>query len=215
MIFLNRTQAAEKLAEKIRPLHLAGPLVLAIPRGGVPVGMAMARALSCSLGVIPLIRIPIPWNPEAGYGAVVMDGTSALNLPLIRRLELSEAELEMATGMVREEARRRARIYLNNRPFPSLAGKTAILADDGISSGYSMLAAVRFVRKKNPLAVIVASPIASEAACAMLSSEPGIENLVVLVRDPEPLFSLAAHYRDFNPVTDDEVIRCLSSANAK
>ncbi len=213
MIFLNSIQAGEKLAEKIQPLLLAGPLVLAIPRGGAPVGAAAARALACPLDVISLVRITIPWDPEASYGAVTMDGTSALNLPLIHRLEISAAELEMASGMVREEAGRRERTYGNGRPFPSLAGKTVILVDDGLSSGYSMLAAGRFVRKKNPLAVIVASPVSSDSAYRMLSSETGIDRLIVLVKDMEQVFRLAGFYKDFKPLTDMDVISCLSSAS--
>ncbi len=215
MMFLNRAQAGEKLAEKIKSFHLAGPLVLAIPRGGVPVGAAMARALACPLDVIPLINIPIPWNPEASYGAAVIDGTSAFNLPLVHRLEISETELEMATGRAMEEARRRARIYRNDRPFPSLAGKTAMLVDDGLSSGYSMLAAIRFIRKEKPLSVIVAAPVASDSAYRMLSAEAGIDGLIVLVRVTERVFSLSAFYKEFTPLADEDVVRHPSSASSK
>ncbi len=213
MIFQNRTQAGEKLAQELKALHLPDPIVLAIPRGGVPVGVAVAKALSCPFDVVSLIKIPIPWSPEASYGVVVIDGTMALNQPLIHRLELSEKELEMAADMVMKEVKRRELIYRNGRLFPSLQRRAVILTDDGLASGYSMLAAAAFVRKKNPGSVIIASPVASESALNMLSKEPSIDKLVALVKDAEPVFSLPSFYKDFAPLTDDDVVQYLSGVS--
>jgi putative phosphoribosyl transferase len=211
MMFLNRTQAGEKLAAKLQPLELIKPLVLAIPRGGVPVAGEIAKALSCPLDVIPLTKIPVPWSPEASYGVVAMDGTLVLNRPLVNRLELSERELELAAASIVLDAKKREQRYRGDKPFPELAGCTVILVDDGLSSGYSMLAAVDFAIKRKPRSLIVASPVSSDAAYRLLAGKMGISNLVVLVHDAEQAFSLSAHYKEFAQVTDNEVVKILAS----
>jgi predicted phosphoribosyltransferase len=210
MHFQNRTAAGEKLARELKALLLQGPFVLAIPRGGVPVGAAVARALGCPFDVIPLIKIPIPWSPEAGYGVVVMDGTITLNQSLVNRLELSDRELEMAESMAAQEVKRREQTYRQGRPFPELEGKSVIITDDGLASGYSMLAATAFVKKRNPRVLIVAVPVASEMAHKLVAAEPGINKLVALATDAEQLFSLASYYREFPALTDDDVLRELA-----
>ncbi len=212
MIFQNRKQAGEKLALALSSLALTEPLVLALPRGGVPIGSAVAQGLSCPLDVIPIMKIPIPWNPEASYGVVAIDGTMALNMPLIHRLELSEREIEMAAQKVMQEVERRAQLYRNNKPFPSLEQRSVIIVDDGLRSGYSMLAAADFVKKKNPRLIVAAVPVASDTAYRMLSTKRQIDKLLALVRDPEQVFPLSSYYKEFNSLTDDDVVRCLISA---
>lgn len=207
--YQNRIKAGELLGRELLSLGLRDAVVLAIPRGGVPVGSAVARILECPFDIVPLLKIPIPWSPEASYGAVAMDGTMALNLPLINRLEVSMRELEMTAVMVAREAKRREHVLRRGRPFPDMADKKIIIVDDGLGSGYSMLAAVNFVKKRGPDAMIVAAPVASEMACAMLSAEHGLGKLVVLVRNTNPVFSVSAHYKDFQPVSDEDMIRML------
>ncbi len=206
MIFQDRTQAGKKLAQELKSLGLIDPLVLALPRGGVPVGRAVSNVLVCTLDVIPLMKIPIPWSPEASYGVVAMDGTLALNMPLVHRLELSERELEIATSLVRQEAERREQLYRQGKPYPELENRSVILVDDGLASGYSMLAAVNFVKKRRPRAVIVAAPIASDSAVRMLAADRDVAAIVTLVNDAEPFFSLAAYYREFKTLTDSDVL---------
>lgn len=201
----------EKLAREILARRPARPVVLAIPRGGAPVGRALARALACPFDIIPLIKIPIPWAPEASYGAVASDGTRAINEPLLHRFELSEKELDMAIQAVLPIVKKREETYRQDRPVPSLNGKTVIITDDGLASGYTMLAAVRFVRKHKPLAVFVAVPVASEQGYTLLASEPGIDGIVVLVKDREQVFSLPSFYKDFDTVSDDDVVQHLST----
>jgi putative phosphoribosyl transferase len=212
MIFQSRSQAGEKLGQELMRLELRDPFVLAIPRGGVPVGSAVAKALSCPFDVIPLVKVPIPWNPEASYGAVAEDGTVALNMPLIHRLELSEREIEMAAQKVMQEAERRAQLYRNNKPFPSLEQKSVIIVDDGLGSGYSMLAAADFVKKKKSRFIVAAAPVASDASYRMLATKRQIDKLLTLVRDPEQVFPLSSYFKEFNSLTDDDVVRCLASA---
>jgi putative phosphoribosyl transferase len=210
MIFQNRTQAGEKLAQELAKQALTRPLVLALPRGGVPVGSAIAKALSCPLDVIPLMKIPFPWSPEANFGVVAMDGTTVLNMPLINRLELSEAELKMTTSRVLQEAERRDQLYRRREPFPDLENRTVILTDDGLASGYSMFAAVSFAKKRRPLAIIVASPVITDTAYRMLVADKEIGCIIALARDAELLFSLPDYYREFTAVTDDDVVRILA-----
>lgn len=212
MLFQNRAHAGEKLAKELKLLQLHDPIVLAIPRGGVPVGGAIAKALRCAFDVIPLMKIPIPWSPEASYGVVAMDGTLALNVPLVNRLELSERELDMAAKKVLEEAKRRDQRYRQGRPFPELANRTVIITDDGLASGYSMLAAVGFVKKKRPRQLIVASPIAADVAQRLIKADQGVDTMIILALDSAQVFSLSSYYKDFKALTDDDVRAELASA---
>ena len=208
--FHNRMEGGEKLAREILVRRPAHPVVLAIPRGGAPVGQALARALACPFDIIPLIKIPVPWAPEASYGAVASDGTRAINEPLLHRFELSEKELDVAIQAVLPIVKKREELYRQDRPFPSLKGKTVIITDDGLASGHTMLAAVRFVKNKGPASIVVAVPVASEQGYALLSSEPGINEIVVLVKDREQVFSLPAFYKDFDTISDDDVVQHLA-----
>jgi putative phosphoribosyl transferase len=214
MVFQNRTQAGEKLAQELVKLALVDPLVLALPRGGVPVGIAVAGILNCPFDVLPLMKIPIPWSPEASYGVVVMDGTVVLNKPLINRLELSGPELEIAANGVLQEAKKREQLYRRGKPFPDLVNRTVVFADDGLASGYSMLAAVTFAKKHRPRSIIAAAPIVSDTAYRMLTADKEIAHVVSLARNSEQLFSLADHYREFTRLTDDDMVKLLSIAGA-
>jgi len=213
MIFKDRTEAGEKLAQALKNQVLIDPIVLALPRGGVPVGKAVARVLNCTLDVIPLMKIPIPWSPEVNYGVVAMDGTIAVNSPLVKRLELSERELEVATFMVLQEAQRREQLYRQGKPFPRLERRTVILIDDGLASGYSMLAAVNVVKKRQPHTIIVSAPVTSNVAFRLLAEEKKISSIITLVKDAEPFFSLKAYYRKFGLLTDDDVLHDLASSS--
>ncbi len=136
----------------------------------------------------------------------------ALNTPLIHRLEMSERKIHLAAQRVMQEVERREQSYRNGRPFPSLEQKSVIIVDDGIGSGYSMLAAVDFVKKRHPLAIVAASPVASDAALRMLAAKQQIDTLLTLIRDPEQVFSLTSYFKEFNSLTDDDVVRCLIAA---
>lgn len=210
MIFHDRKEAGERLAQELGKLALVNPIILALPRGGVPVGGAAARILGCPLDVIPLMKIPIPWSAEASYGVVAMDGTTALNRPLVNRLELSDRELEIATQNVQQEAGRREQLYRCGKPYPNLANRTVIIVDDGIASGYSMLAAVNFVKKRAFQSIIVAAPVSSDIAVRMLMAGDSSCRIITLARDQETVFSLGDYYRAFPILTDTDVIRELA-----
>jgi predicted phosphoribosyltransferase len=212
MIFQSRIQAGEKLAQELLSLNLSNPFVLAIPRGGAPVARSVADTLHCPLDVIPLMKIPIPWSEDASYGTMVADGTIAMNMSLVHRLELSEREIEMAAGKIMGEAQRREQLYRKGRSFPSLENRSVVIIDDAIGSGYSMLAAVDFVKKKKPRMIIAASPVSSDAAFRMLAAKPQANLFIALVRDQDPVFSLDSYYKEFSPVTDDDVLFCLRAS---
>jgi putative phosphoribosyl transferase len=133
--------------------------VLAIPRGGVPVGYEVSRVLGCPLDVIVPRKLPIPWSPEAGFGAIMPDGTRVLNERMARQLGLAADEIAEIAEEVLDEVRRREAAFRGNRPPPAVAGRAAILIDDGLATGYTMIAAVRAVRKRGPSSVVVAVPV--------------------------------------------------------
>jgi putative phosphoribosyl transferase len=207
VIFKTRTEAGEKLAREVIKLKPASPIVLGIPRGGVPVGEPVARALGCALDVVVLRKIPIPWSPEAGYGAVTLDRTVVLNEKMLSHIRLGSAEIEAGISEVYREVLRRERAYRGDRPFPDLKGRTAVLVDDGLASGYTMLAAVKFVRARGAASVVVASPVASESAYELI--RPETDELVVLHVDYAAQFAVASFYEEFPDMRDEEVIAVL------
>ncbi|NIM46277.1 MAG: phosphoribosyltransferase, partial [Nitrososphaeria archaeon] len=143
--------------------------LLAIPAGGVPIGYATAKELHTSLDIIVVRKIQIPWNPEAGFGAVTWNGETILNKPLVRQLGLNEALIDEAVSKTREIIEERVRRFRGGRPPPDLREKTIILVDDGLASGFTMLAAAKSVKKENPRATIVAVPTASLSAVELVA----------------------------------------------
>ena len=202
MIFKDRRDAGRMLAE-----HLMGyrhnSIVLAIPRGGVPVGYEVSRRLGVPLDLIIPRKLPIPSDPEAGFGAVAPDGTVVLNERLVAYLGLSVKDIEAIVADVLKEVRRRIREYRGDKPLPDLKGKNAIIVDDGLASGYTMIAAVRAVRKERPRRVIVAVPCSPETSVERLEKEAD-EVICLRVQRYGP-FAVASHYESFPDLSDEEV----------
>ncbi|MCK4490985.1 MAG: hypothetical protein KAU03_00070, partial [Candidatus Altiarchaeales archaeon] len=149
-MFKDRLHAGRELAKKLREYRGRDVIVLAIPRGGVPVAYSIALELDAVLDVIVPRKIPIPWNPEAGFGAVTVDGEIVLNKDLVDRIGLEDDEIKELAGPVIEEIKRRIRIYRGDKKFLDLGGETVIIVDDGLASGYTMLSAIKSVRRRNP-----------------------------------------------------------------
>ncbi|MBE3088526.1 MAG: phosphoribosyltransferase [Chloroflexi bacterium] len=160
-IFNNRTDAGQRLASELTGYKGSQTVVLAIPRGGVPVAVEVAVKLEASLDMIFVRKIPIPDEPEAGYGAVAEDGATILNRPMVRDLRLTASEIEEQAENVRAEIKRRSRAFREKLLPVSLVGKTVIIIDDGLASGYTMLAAVKSARQQQAAEVVVAVPAAS------------------------------------------------------
>ena len=212
-LFRDRLHAGHKLAERLIEYKDQDTVVLAIPRGGVPVGFEIAKHLNAQFDVIIPRKIPIPWNPEAGLGAVTADGTMVLNERMIRNLGLSKTEIDEAAEEVRQEIERRTQEYRDDQPEPDVRGRPVILVDDGLASGYTMLAAVESLKKADPSSVIVAVPVASRGAARLVA--PEVDDLVALVISDRLPFAVADFYMEWRDLTDAEVIACLKQAQER
>jgi predicted phosphoribosyltransferase len=207
-VFKDRLHAGKLLADKLRPL-IAGRDVqlLAVPAGGVAVGYAVAQNLNVPLEIAIVRKIQIPWNTEAGFGAVTWDGRVLFNELLVSQLGLSSEVVEQCVSQTRETVRQRMEKFRGNRPFPELSGKTLILVDDGLASGFTMLAAVESVRAKQPEEIVIAVPTASLGAIQLLA--PSVDRLLCLNVRQGPIFAVADAYDKWYDVPDDEVLELL------
>ncbi|MGQ9711257.1 MAG: phosphoribosyltransferase [Desulfotomaculales bacterium] len=206
-MFADRVDAGRRLAERLRAEGLRPDIVLAIPRGGVVIGAEVARALGVPLDVIVPRKVGAPHNPEYAVGAVTEDGTFIYDEQVLRALDLEPADLSGEVERQVREIARRTRLYRRDAPHPSLAGKSIILTDDGIATGLTTLAALRSLKKARPREVILAVPVASREALAVL--RPEVDRVVCLLV-PELFFAVGQFYREFGQTTDEEVIALLS-----
>ncbi|MBN1153120.1 MAG: phosphoribosyltransferase [Dehalococcoidia bacterium] len=211
--FRDRADAGRQLAEALRPYASAETVVLAVPRGGVPVAIEVARRFNAPLDVVVTRKIPIPGNPEAGYGAVAEDGEVFLNQPLVAQLGLSQRQIERQAAQVLAEIERRTFLYRGELPRASLAGKTALIIDDGLASGFTMVAAARSVKRQNAARIVVASPVASGSAYQLV--EPMCDAIVCIVVSHSYPFAVASFYRNWYDLTDDEVTAYLQEWQAE
>jgi predicted phosphoribosyltransferase len=182
-------------------------LVLALPRGGVPVGYEVARALGAPLDVFLVRKLGVPGYEELAMGAVASGGVRVLNDEIVRGLGISEHGIDVAVAREMEELARRERLYRGDRPPPDVAGRTVILVDDGLATGATMRAAVAALREQQPTRIVVAVPTASPDTCEVLKAEA---DDVVCAITPEPFFAVGHWYEDFTQTTDDEVRELLA-----
>jgi putative phosphoribosyl transferase len=209
MRFLNRSEAGRMLAEKLKDYRARKPVVLALPRGGVPVGYEIAKTLDAPLDVVLVRKLGVPFQPELALGAVV-DGDMpevVVNEEIRDALELPESYLAEATAIQLKEIERRRRLYLAGRVPVSIDGRTAILADDGIATGATMLAALRATRHRHPAAVVVATPVGAADTIARLQAEA---DAVVCLHVPHTMAGVGQFYRDFTQVDDATVAALLA-----
>ena len=201
--FRNRTDAGRRLAEKLAAYaDRPDVLVLALPRGGVPVGFEVARALGAPLDVFLVRKLGVPGYEELAMGAVATGGGRVLNDEIVRGLGISEHEIDAAAARELQELARRARLYRGDRSPPDAAGRTVILVDDGLATGATMRAAVEALKQQHPARTVVAVPTASPDTCEALKAEA---DDVVCAMSPEPFFAVGHWYEDFTQTTDDEV----------
>jgi putative phosphoribosyl transferase len=212
VLFENRVDAGKKLAQALKGMEqeLKRSIVLGIPRGGVPVGYVLAKTLGCELDTIVLRKIPIPSDPEAGYGAVTIDRTVIINQEMLPYLHLSKKEMEQGIEEVYQEVKRRNQIYRKGKSFPELKGRSVILTDDGLATGYTMLAAIKFCLKKKPKGIIVAVPVASDSAADLI--KPQSDQFIVLHVSGSFYFAVASFYKKFEDMTDEEVVEILEKS---
>ena len=186
-------------------------LVLALPRGGVPVAFEVAQALHAPLDVFIVRKLGMPGHEELAIGAIASGGVRVLNEDLIRLLGVPNNVLQDITARELEELRRREAAYRGSRPPEPIAGRTVILVDDGLATGASMRAAVRALRREGAARIVVAVPVAAADTCESL--RPEVEDVVCAVT-PEPFTAVGAWYEDFRQTTDEEVRELLDRVNA-
>jgi putative phosphoribosyl transferase len=210
-VFADRTEAGRRLAEELRRFKHERPVVLALPRGGVPVAYEVAEALTAPLDLVLVRKIGAPFQPELAIGAVV-DGERpelVINRDLIEDCRIPESYLEKERRRQLAEIERRRRLYLGDRPRAPIQGRTAIVIDDGIATGATMEAALHATRKAGPRRLVLAVPVAPPDTVERL--RPEVDEVVCLMM-PAFLGAIGSFYRDFRQLEDDEVIELLERA---
>ncbi len=201
--FRNRQEAGRLLAEQLTAYaNRPDVLVLALPRGGVPVGYEVARALHAPLDVFVVRKLGVPGYEELAMGAVATGGVRVLNEEIVQRLGIPEYVIDAAVAREQQEVARRERLYRGGRPPPEVRGRTVILVDDGLATGATMRAAVMALRQLQPARIVVAVPTASSETCSELKAEV---DKVICAMTPEPFLAVGHWYEDFSQTTDEEV----------
>jgi len=210
-LYLDRADAGKALAaavkrELVGKLASGKPLVLAIPRGGVPLGRDVAAALGADLDLVVPRKLGAEGNPEYAIGAVMSDGTLYLNPEALSITGATPEYIEAEKGREMREAARRLEAYRGGRQEPSLSGRVVIVVDDGIATGATMVAALRWVRSRAARMVVAAAPVAPPSTISELRREA---DLVICPHTPEPFYAIGAFYESFGQVTDEEVKEIL------
>ena len=203
MLFRDRADAGRQLAARLagyadRP----DVLVLALPRGGVPVAFEVAQALDAPLDIFLVRKLGVPGHEELAMGAIATGGVRVLNAAVVHGLGIPEDVLATVVAQEEHELQRREQLYRSGRPAPEVAGRTVILVDDGLATGSTMRAAVAALRRRQPARLIVAVPVGSQETCAELGAEA---DEVVCAHTPEPFYAVGIWYADFAQTTDAEV----------
>lgn len=210
-VFEDRTDAGRRLAATLSQLEMiVEPVVCAIPAGGVPPGLEVARALRAPLRMAVVRKVQVPWNPEAGFGAVTWDGRVFLNRALMTALDLSETEANAAIAKAKSNVAERLKKFSGDRREPGLEGRTAILVDDGLATGYTMFAAVEAARAWSPRRVIVAVPTGSLHAVDFIARTADL--VVCLNIRTGRTFAVAQAYERWYDLRDPEVQELLIQA---
>ena len=210
MTYSNRREAGRELAERLASLDGEDVVVLGIPRGGVEVALEVARRRGWPLDVVIPRKVRAPSNPELGLGAVA-PGVRLLDERMLRALSVSEDYLEREIAEQEEEIRRREQAYRRGGEPPAMAGRIAVVIDDGVATGGTAAAALRWARAQAAKRVVFATPVAPKEAVARLAREA--DEVVCLVT-PEPFYAVGQWYLDFPQISDEEVVRLLDEARS-
>jgi putative phosphoribosyl transferase len=202
--FADRVEAGKLLGEEVvrRIGKRADALVLALPRGGVPVGYEVARALGAPLDVFIVRKLGVPGQEELAMGAIASGGVRVLNDEVLRFVPVSKSTIDAVTEREARELERREKSYRGNRPPLDVTGKTVVIVDDGLATGSTMRAAVRALQEMKPREIVVAVPVAAPSTCAEFR---GSVDQMICLRTPEPFQAVGLWYEDFSQTTDEEV----------
>jgi putative phosphoribosyl transferase len=209
-IFQDRTDAGRQLAEKL--LSYAGRddvIVLALPRGGVPVAFEVAQRLGVPLDVFVVRKLGVPGHEELAMGAIASGGVRVLNEDVLYVLPDAQSIVEMVTAIEREELKRRERDYRSDRPAPDVRGRTVILVDDGLATGATMRAAAAALRQQGAAKIIVAVPVGAPSTCYEIR---GVADDVFCLQTPGSFMGVGQYYEDFSQTTDEEVRELLAAS---
>jgi predicted phosphoribosyltransferase len=211
--FQDRREAGRELVRFMGAGPTEGAIVLAVPRGGVEVGLPVAEALEAELALVFVRKLPIPDSPEAGFGAVALDGSTSINDGLVREVGISDDEIEKIKAEVLEEVRRRAREYAGTAEPPEVEGRAVFLVDDGLASGYTMVAAAKMVARGQPRSMTLAVPVSPVGSLSTVEKYFG--ESYCLIAQNGMSFAVASYYRDFRDLSDREVRSALGRASGR
>jgi predicted phosphoribosyltransferase len=216
MLFQDRVEAGQRLARELMAelpnLRQEHPIVLAIPRGGVPVGFQVAMALDAPLDVFIARKLGAPGHEELGIGAVAPGGTRVLDSLAIQALHVSDDYIERITERELTELGRRMQRFRHGRPAPAIAGRAVVLVDDGLATGVTARAALESLRRQHPKRLVFAAPVCSPEACELLRGEA---DMTVCLAVPERFYGVGAWYDNFSQTSDEEVVELLALADSR
>jgi putative phosphoribosyl transferase len=210
-MFRDRRDAGRRLALRLDHVAALDPVVVALPRGGVPVAAEVARHLHASLDVIVVRKLGVPWQPELAFGALAEGGVRVLNEELVKEAGITRDDVAAVIARERLELDRRVRAYRGDRPPLSVDDRVVILVDDGLATGYTARAAIEALRRRGARRVILAVPVAPERSIATMST---VADEVVALWRPPWFLSIGEHYEDFGQTSDGEVLRLLRQASS-
>ena len=207
--FRDRGEAGRLLGERLLCYRDSAPVVLALPRGGVPVGLEISRALEAPLDVFVVRKLGAPDQAELGIGAVTQGGVRVLNQRILKYLQVSEEHLERVTRREQAEVERRLKLLRGELPATEIRDRTVILVDDGLATGVTALAAIAAIREYGPLRIVLAVPVCAAQTAEAIGRE--VDDIVSL-KTPSDLQAIGLWYEDFDQVLDDEVVSLLNTA---
>lgn len=212
MVFENREEAGKRLATELTQYSDKQPIIIGLPRGGIPLGFEIAEILHAPLEVLVARKIGHPYNPEFGIGAIAEGNVRVLDKPIVNLLEISKKELDNVTNIEKEELKRRVALYRNNKPLPALKNRTVILVDDGLATGVTARAAISSIKKRKPKQLIFASPVCAYDTARELEH---LVDKVICVTTPVDFAAVGLWYRSFEQVSDEEVVELLKQSKMR